>query len=91
MKRLLPRVGFVLAMCLFASVTAVNAAPSRPTPIFHSAILLDGTNKSFTEPRVAIRADGTRYVISSGRSSDAIVFSSRKGVDWDTTAPPSGH
>jgi hypothetical protein len=69
---------------------AVVAAPSRPNPVFRAPVLLEGTSPSFTEPRVAIKRDGTRYVITNDGTGRAILFSSRDGAEWDRMPPLTG-
>jgi hypothetical protein len=78
------------ALAVLAFAAGVVAAPSRPVATFGAPTLLDGSGKTFTEPRVAFRRDGTRYVITSMGTGEAIVFSSRNGADWDQIPSPAG-
>jgi len=80
-------VGAAVALLLAGNVAA---APRRPDLAFRPAVLLEGTNTTFTEPRVALPRDGTRYVVSSDRMAGAVIFASRDGREWTQTSPPTG-
>ena len=78
------------ALALLAFTVGVAAAPSRPVPVFGAPALLEGTGTTFTEPRVAFRRDGTRYVISNTGTGTAVIYSSRNGSEWDRLPPLTG-
>jgi len=58
---------------------------------FGAATYLDGTDRWFTEPRVAVGPNGTRWAVSNDSAFRAVVFSSRDGTAWTATeSVPSG-